>query len=70
MHNLTAMSLGLPGTPLHGLDDFEPRSRPAAAPLSAGLASHCGPTARARPHQPRATRGRRFAARALRAAPN
>ena len=29
MHNLIALSLGLPGTPLHGLNDFEPRSRPA-----------------------------------------
>jgi len=23
MHNLTALSLALPGTPLHGLDDFD-----------------------------------------------
>jgi hypothetical protein len=35
MHNLTALSLALPGTPLHGLDEFAPRRRPVPALLRA-----------------------------------
>jgi hypothetical protein len=34
MHNLTALSLALPGTPLHGLADFEPRAQTAAPAVS------------------------------------
>ena len=33
MHNLTAISLGLPGTPLHGLSDVDAPSRPASTPV-------------------------------------
>lgn len=36
MHDLTAISLGLPGTPLHGLDDVEPRARFASPPIRLG----------------------------------
>ena len=39
MHNLIALSLALPGTPLHGLNDFEPRSRSTAPPMRAARAS-------------------------------
>ena len=39
MHNLTAISLGLPGTPLHGLSDFDPRPRAASPRLRAGRGS-------------------------------
>ena len=39
MHNLTAISLALPGTPLHGLSDFDPRSRAASAPNRGGRAA-------------------------------
>ena len=41
MHNLTAISLGLPGTPLHGLSDFDPPSR-AAPPIRTRRASRHG----------------------------
>ena len=34
MHNLTALSLALPGTPLHGLADFEPWAQTAAPAVS------------------------------------
>ena len=41
MHNLIALSLGLPGTPLHGLNDCDPRthstSPPPPAPPRRGL---------------------------------
>lgn len=71
MHNLHALSLGLPGTPLHGLNDFEPRRSPARyAPPRTGFGSHAGPTADAWPRQPRATRGRRFVLRVRRPATN
>ena len=70
MHNLTALSLGLPGTPLHGLDDFAPRSRSTAAPLRTGFGSHLGPTRGGWRRQPQPTRGRRFAAGDGRPAPH
>ena len=41
MHHLTALSLALPGTPLHGLNEFDPRA-PATPP----------PTRRLRPSLP------------------
>ena len=69
MHNLTAYSLGLPGTPLHGLNDFEPRSRSTSARLGTGPGSHHAPAARARRRPPQAKRGRRFVARVVRPAP-
>jgi hypothetical protein len=39
MHTLIATSLALPGTPLHGLSDFEPRARFAAPPMRVGRQS-------------------------------
>lgn len=61
MHNLTAISLGLPGTPLHGLHDVEPRARFAAPPIRLGRArrSDAGagePSPRRRARRPSARR--------------
>lgn len=70
MHNLTALSLGLPGTPLHGLDEFEPRSRSTPAPLPTGFGARRGARPRAWRRRPQASPARRFAARARRPAPN
>ena len=70
MHNLIALSLELPGTPLHGLNDFEPRSRSASAPLRPAPGSLGGPPARAEQRHPQPTPGRRVALRARRPAPN
>ena len=69
MHNLTALSLGLPGTPLYGLNDFDPRSRSTSAPLRTGFGSHPVASADAWRRPPRAPRGRRWALRARRPLP-
>ena len=63
MHNLIALSLGLPGTPLHGLNDFDPGRRSASPPPRTGRGAHPGPSVAASPRQPQAARRRRFAAR-------
>ena len=69
MQNLIALSLGLPGTPLHGLSDFESRSRSATAPLHTVPGPHQIGAAGARRRRPQPTRGRRFALRIRRPAP-
>ncbi len=70
MHNLIAVSLGLPGTPLHGLNDLDPRSRSTSAPLRTRRGPRPGPTAGAWRRQPQAMRGRRFVPRDNRPAPS
>ena len=67
MHNLHALSLGLPGTPLHGLNDFASDPRSTSARPCARSASHPRPGALRR--RPRSGRGRRFALRVRRTAP-
>ena len=66
MHNLTALSLALPGTPLHGLDEFEAR-RPSTSPLRTPRVSR--PSARAGATRPQAARRCRFVARRPQATP-
>ena len=63
MHNLIALSLGLPGTPLHGLNDFDPRTRSTSLAPAHGARGAARPDAAASPRQPQAARRRRFAAR-------
>ena len=59
MHNLIALSLALPGTPLHGLDDFDARAPMPPTPSPAGRAAT--PATRAASRLPRARRrGRRL----------
>ena len=48
MHNLIALSVGLPGTPLHGLNDFDSAARrPTSPPQSTRRGSRQGPIAQA-----------------------
>ena len=55
MHNLTALSLGLPGTPLHGLNDFESPARPTSVRLRTGRRPRRVPIVGAWRRQPQAT---------------